>query len=106
MMYYDDQILKQDLRTQEDFHKMAYIRQETIMENLVVLRHKIIDIINELNDDECSVLYLLAFKMEAGKQKYGPLDIESDKRNLNKEITEELIDALNYCAMKLIKESK
>lgn len=40
---------------------------------------------------------------EAGKAKYGELDLSSDKRDFIGEAEKELLDCINYCVFQILK---
>jgi len=42
-------------------------------------------------------------RLMAGEESYGPLDITTDQRSYAKEALEELYDAINYCAMAVLR---
>jgi hypothetical protein len=42
-------------------------------------------------------------RLSAGKRTYGPFDAASDRRDLRQEAEDELLDAITYCYMALLK---
>jgi len=52
------------------------------------------------------VLKMASKKMRQGAKKYGAWDPKTDKRDLKKEMTEELLDFLNYNIMQIQKLNK
>lgn len=50
-----------------------------------------------------SILYAALDKYQAGAKKYGPYDPETDQRDMLQEAEEEILDAINYLAMLLVK---
>lgn len=67
-------------------------------------RRQIFNKLADLEGDELKVISILVDKMLLGSNKYGSWDSENDKRDYQKEAMEEVMDALNYCAMKMVKE--
>ena len=45
-------------------------------------------------------------KMKTGEKKYGVWNPKTDKRNLQQEMTDELIDFINYAIMQVMKLNK
>jgi hypothetical protein len=56
-----------------------------------------------LNRDELEVVVWLAERMAEGATRYGPLGLDGDPRNFQKEAGEEAIDGLAYLAMESIR---
>lgn len=42
-------------------------------------------------------------KHQAGKAKYGELDISTDKRDFIHEAEQELLDCINYCVFQIVR---
>jgi hypothetical protein len=66
------------------------------MSNLLALSQAAL---TRLNSDELEVIHVFIAKLEAGKLKHGPLDLDSDRRDLLKEWEEEQIDGAMYAVM-------
>ena len=45
-------------------------------------------------------------KYQAGRAKYGELNLATDKRDFTKEAIEELLDCINYCCFAIVKLRK
>lgn len=59
----------------------------------------------ETHDDEQEILDLLKDRMRAGRELYGPWKV-TDGRNYPKEALEEVLDAMHYCAARLLQLSR
>lgn len=60
----------------------------------------------QLEPDALKVLALLADRLVKGRETYGDLQLAKDKRNLNKECLDEVLDGLWYAAAGLLKASR
>ena len=72
------------------------------------LTASILQELSNLNEDELSVMLQVARKMVRGKLKHGDLDLagKDSKRDWDQEIREELLDMLNYAAIKFIAKGR
>ena len=61
--------------------------------------------IEALAEDEKAIVEILLDRLEKGRKTYGPWRV-NDGRDLNKEAFEEVIDALHYCAARLVQLSR
>ena len=61
--------------------------------------------IDALEDDEKAIVEVLLDRLEKGRKTYGPWKVD-DGRDLKKEAFEEVIDALHYCAARLVQLSR
>jgi hypothetical protein len=59
-----------------------------------------------LNRDELEVVVWLAERLADGATRYGPLGLDGDPRNFQKEAGEEAIDGLAYLAMESIRVTR
>lgn len=59
-----------------------------------------------MNDDEREVLLCVWERLEKGRQTYGPLDLDNDERDLEKEWLEEAIDGFAYTCMMTVKRRR
>ena len=50
-----------------------------------------------------SILYAALDKYQAGAKKYGPYDPATDQRDMLQEAEDEILDAINYLAMLLVR---
>jgi hypothetical protein len=69
----------------------------------------IIDIalkLQQLNRDELLVIREVTKKMLSGKQKHGPLNLATDRRDFHKELRDEVFDAMCYVAMRSVQEER
>lgn len=53
----------------------------------------------ECSDDELRVIGSIHKRLETGRAQYGRLDLLQDARDWNRELAEELIDAMIYAAI-------
>lgn len=57
----------------------------------------------DLGADELRVLLLVAERLAKGRQRYGELELGSDRRDFSHESLEEIADALVYAACALVR---
>lgn len=58
----------------------------------------------DLGEDEVRVLALLAVRLRAGRDCYGPLTLATDRRDFTGEAAAEALDCCAYLAMRLLQE--
>ncbi len=61
--------------------------------------HAMVDALAKADPDALLVVNFVAGRMLAGLEKYGRLDLASDRRDFRRELGEELGDLLTYAAM-------
>jgi hypothetical protein len=59
----------------------------------------------QLDDDSLLVVDMVVRRFLQGREQYGPLNLNTDRRDWLAESGEELIDLLGYLAMALLKQS-
>lgn len=62
--------------------------------------------LSRLNTDEVESIDYLTDKLIAGREKHGPLDLATDKRDWGKEIAEELADVEHYRAFAAVQKRR
>jgi len=62
--------------------------------------------IGPLNADELDVVGWVIERLRLGNERYGPLNVGSDTRDLVKERNEEIVDALVYAGVKAVQEAR
>jgi hypothetical protein len=63
-------------------------------------------VLSQLGEQECEVLLFHARRLLEGQLQYGPLDLENDRRNFQREKLEESIDRTHYEIFDLLREQK
>lgn len=58
---------------------------------------------SELGVDELAVLCLVAERLRLGRERYGPLQVATDRRDFGVEALEEVADGLVYAAVALMR---
>ena len=71
---------------------------------MIDLSHNGYLFVGDLSPDERKVIELLLGRLRTGRDVYGSLDLATDKRKMRREMLLEIIDALHYGAMDLIRE--
>lgn len=66
-------------------------------------RDHLLSLAQTLGDDECKVLAYIGARLAMGQEQYGKLDIAGDKRDWERELTEELGDSPVYMALAVLK---
>lgn len=69
------------------------------MTNRKYLALLLVTLIGDLGDQELAVFLALGRRLLAGQRAYGPLALQTDRRDWKKERAEELADALIYQAI-------
>ena len=67
------------------------------------LAERLVEICADLGADEMRVLVLVAERLAKGRQRYGALDVATDRRDFRHESLEEIADALVYAACGLMR---
>ena len=62
-------------------------------------------LIDHASADEVRVLLLLAERLTAGRSQYGPLRLDTDRRDFAHEAIEEAADLLMYWAMQMLRSA-
>ena len=62
------------------------------------LLRELLAVAHQLGEDELRVLMLIAKRLRAGRETYGELDLERDRRDFPREALDEVADALVYVA--------
>lgn len=74
------------------------------MRNDAQLRAEILQSALRLKGDELRVLNALAGRLVGGVDAYGHLNLATDKRNFQRELSEEILDTAIYSAIQLVRE--
>ncbi len=61
---------------------------------------KVTALLSELNEDEQAVVLRITERMVAGRARYAPLDLATDRRDWTREAEEEAWDLVAYVAMR------
>ena len=64
------------------------------------------DIYVALNADERTVLLTIARRLMVGRRQYGALDLTTDRRDMVRELFEEVVDASVYAACELARGAR
>jgi hypothetical protein len=64
---------------------------------------ELLEVVGTLGKDERRVLLLIARRLAAGARLYGVLNVQGDRRDWQKEATEELLDGCVYLACETIR---
>jgi len=72
------------------------------MTRRLIIAEDLAEIANGLGEDELEVLLEVARGLRKGKKIYGPLNLERDSRDFQREALDEVRDCLVYTASKLI----
>ncbi len=67
------------------------------------MRNELIALVQVLEPDAVEVLHMQAARLARGKEQYGALDVDKDRRDWAKETAEELVDGLTYLNLELMK---
>ena len=59
----------------------------------------VVDHLGECSIDELRVMCAVAKRLETGRARYGLLDLAADPRDWQRELAEELLDAVIYAAI-------
>ena len=73
-------------------------------ERCAALRDELRAIAERSSFDELRVLAVLARRLEVGRNRYGYLDLSSDKRDFKRERAEEYVDAAIYDACDVLEQ--
>lgn len=68
------------------------------------LAERLVDVAAELGIDELRVLVLVAERLRTGRQRYGTLQVATDRRCFPVEALEEAADGLVYAAVALMRQ--
>lgn len=69
-------------------------------------RRQLLRISAGLGADELAVLVLIAGRLAKGRDTYGPLHLDRDSRDFQREALEEVADGLSYSAMALVQRTR
>jgi hypothetical protein len=72
----------------------------------VTARRRLLRAVAMLDTDELAVLTLIATRLAQGRDTYGTLHLERDRRDFEHEALEELADALVYVGAALVQRTR
>lgn len=77
----------------------------TPVENLALLRERITSLLSGLGLGELAVIEQIVARIRIGRERYGELRVETDRRDFQREAAEEALDCAVYLSTMLLRHT-